>query len=195
MQGDKAVLSTNARSRSVSRKRRPRCRTQEREFPTSRFLHRGKKWKGKRKEEERERAREKRTQITELIEIHLRPPFVFAPPFLSISSSFMCLRAHGCARYSRHDAPWTARTRRGGTRTRIHAREHAHSVIALYCALRRLELESDQDFSYENGSRNNIFRRRCRERLRLGWPPCAHGAVIDLKRNNSGRCSGCKRRK
>lgn len=89
---------------------------------------------------------------------------------------------------------WTARTRRR-TGTRIHEREHAHSVIVLYCALRRLELESDQEFSHENDSRNNISRRRCQERLHLDWPPCARGAVIDLKRNNSKRYSGCKRRK
>lgn len=79
MQGDKAVPSTNARSRSASRKgHRDAAQERVRGSCIAR-----KKWR-----KEREREREKSSNHTALIEIHLRPPFVFAPPFLSIS--FMC---------------------------------------------------------------------------------------------------------
>lgn len=100
MQGDTAVPSTSARGPLLGRERGRDGGSRKFAISISQKM----------KESEREGGGGEgergggNSNHTVLIEIHLRP-FVFAPPFLSISSSFMCLRAHGCARYSRHDAP------------------------------------------------------------------------------------------
>lgn len=91
--------------------------------------------KERRREKEGEEKKED-SNHTAPIEIHLKPFFSL---FLSSSDSnsfVYVLRVHRHTKYSRHD-------RQSVHSRRIRSRLHAQSVIAFYCALRQLKLESD----------------------------------------------------
>lgn len=90
------------------------------------------------RDEERKREREEKKEDsnhTAPIEIHLKPFFSLFLPSNASNSFVYVLRVHRHTRYSRHDQSVHSR--------RIRSRLHAQSVIAFYCALRRLKLESD----------------------------------------------------
>lgn len=108
---------------------------------SSRFLYRKKKKNGEKKEGNNEKELKSYSAHWNSFAAAFRPRSSLS----SASLARLCACAHTDVRSirgtTRHE-----HTRRG-IRTRIHAREHAHSVIALYCALRRLGLESDQGSS------------------------------------------------
>ncbi|KAL0105440.1 hypothetical protein PUN28_016833 [Cardiocondyla obscurior] len=100
MRRDKVPSRTRARSRLLGRGlladvAREKKREREREFAVPALQKNEEK---KKKKKRKEKKREESSNRAVLIEIHLRPPFVFSLP--------LYLRL-----YSRHDAPRTARER------------------------------------------------------------------------------------